>query len=59
VGFGAYRYAVGVGFWVLVGFNVGLLVDVDGVGGSTAEVDGPVGTRTGLLWVGGMALCDM
>jgi hypothetical protein len=50
---------VGVGFWVLVGFNVGLLVDVDGVGGSTAEVDGPVGTRTGLLWVGGMALCDM
>lgn len=53
-----YRYAVGVGFCVLVvGFNVGLLVDVDGVGGSAAaEVDA---TRTGLVWGGGMVPCDM
>ena len=52
---------MGVGFCVLVvGFNVGLLVDVDGVGGRTAvEVDVPVGTRTGLVWGGGMVLCDM
>ena len=54
---------MGVGFCVVlvVGFNVGLLVDVDGVGGRTAaEVDAPpVGTRTGLVWGGGMVLWDM